>query len=101
MLIAELDQSQHLPVAFRIRPPTGEVIERDLGGLDNMFSHERRAFRRPLLWALHTAFPLDHRPSIEAGFGQQREHAGEINLSVAQRTEAPGPLCPRLISAID
>ena len=62
---------------------------------------ERRALALPLLGALHAALPFQHGPAVEARLGQQREHAAEIDLAVAQRTEAAGPLRPRLIAAVD
>ena len=79
----------------------GEIVEGDVGRLDDVPGDERRAFGRPLLGALDAALPFQDGPAVVARLGQQREDALEIDLAVAQRAEPAGPLRPRLIAAVD
>ncbi|ENN87473.1 hypothetical protein RHSP_28535 [Rhizobium freirei PRF 81] len=50
---------------------------------------------------LQGAFPFDHGPAVEIIGGHLREDSTEIDLAVAERTEAAGALDPALIAAID
>src|SRR5262245_32331644 len=92
---------KHLAVAGRVALSPGEIVEGHLSGLDQVPGDERCSLGRSLLRALDTALPLQHGPAVEARFRQQREDPLEVDLAVAQGTEPPGPLVPRLIAAID
>src|SRR3546814_4829720 len=50
---------------------------------------------------LERAFPLEHRPTRIIIGRHLREDRTEIDLPVAERTEASGPIDPALIPAID
>ena len=101
MTLPPSGQAQHSAVCFGIAACSGKIVERDSGRLDEVLADEGRALARALLRALHAALPFEHRPAVEAGLGQQREDAFEVDLAVAQRAEAAGPLVPWLVPAID
>ena len=62
---------------------------------------EGRAFGGAVLGVLQRAFPFQHRPAVVAVLCELGEDAAEIDLAVAQRTEAAGPVDPALIARID
>src|SRR5690554_2086020 len=62
---------------------------------------EKRALGRTLLRMLQATFPFQHRPARVIVLRHFGEDAPEINLSIAQRTKAPGAIDPVGIAAID
>src|SRR5436190_22684066 len=99
-LNTDLVQPQHLSVQFTACGAAREIVERYLGRLDQMPRDEWRSFGSPLFGTFDAAFPFQHGPPLVARFGQQCEHAAEIDLAVSQRSKAPRALRPRLIAAI-
>ena len=88
--------SDHVPVDVA----ACKVVER-VGWLpDQMFRNERRALGRPLFRMLERAFPFKHRPAVIAIVTQLGKNLGEINLPVAQRTEAAGTISPTGIASV-
>ena len=79
----------------------GEIVERLVGDADDVMLDEFGAFARAVLGVLQAAFPLQHRPGRIAVLRQLGEDAGEVDLAVAERTEAAGPLNPRRITRIN
>ena len=59
------------------------------------------ALARAVLGMLQAAFPFEHGPGVVVILRQLREDAGEVDLPVAERAEAPGPLDPGRIARID
>src|SRR5688572_24458494 len=93
--------AEHLAVGLQIGATGGEIIESPLGHADDMIADEGSAFARTFLRMLDAAFPFHDRPALEAVLRELREDGAEIDLAVAQRTEAPRPVDPGLIAAID
>src|SRR4029077_21099884 len=93
--------SQDCAVRFGIAAPAGKIVERDSRRLDEVPADEGCALACSLLGALHAALPFEYGPAIEADAGHKREHAAEIDLAVAQRTEASGSLVPWLGPPLD
>ena len=62
---------------------------------------ERRALGRAVLGMLQRALPFEHRPAVVVVLRQLGEDAAEIDLPVAQRAEAAGPVDPALITRVD
>jgi hypothetical protein len=58
-------------------------------------------FGSPVFRMLEAAFPFEHRPAVEAVLRELGENAGEIDLAVAQRAEAPGAVYPALVAGVD
>ena len=89
-----------LTLAVSVAPPAKSSkalsVTRMMMALD-----ERRALCRALLGMLQAALPFEHRPARIIGRRKTREHAGEVDLPVAQRAEAAGALEPWLIAGID
>ena len=81
-------------------PLDGEIVEGLRRHFDDVFGDERRAFAGALFGALDAALPLQHRPAIVVVLGELREDAGEIDLTVAQRTEAAGAVHPALEAGV-
>src|SRR5271166_246893 len=79
----------------------GEIVERLLGDADDVLRDELGALAPPVFRVLETALPFQHRPGGIAVLRHLGENAGKIDLPVAERTEAPGPLDPRRIARID
>ena len=82
-------------------PGGGKVVEGALGDADDVALDQRRALGRPLLGMLQRAFPFEHGPAVEVVARELGEDAGEIDLAVAGRAEAPGPVHPALVAGID
>jgi hypothetical protein len=59
-----------------------------------MAADKLAAFARAGLAILQAALPLQHRPAVKIVLGQLAENAFEVDLPVAGRAEAPGPLLP-------
>src|SRR5262245_54695733 len=96
-----LSNAQHAPVGREVRTAGGEVVERALRDLDDVIADEDRTFARTLLGILDAAFPLQHRPALEAVLRELGEDAAEVDLAVAQRAEASRAVDPGLEPAID
>ena len=88
-------------ICFLSVPAAGEIVERLLGDADDVVLDERRALARAVLGMLQRAFPFEHRPAVVIVLRELGEDAAEIDLAVAQRAEAAGPVDPALIAAID
>ena len=54
---------QHSAIRFPIRAGLGKIIERVLGGFDDVPGDKGRPLSRPLLAILQTAFPFEDSPS--------------------------------------
>src|SRR6185312_8636507 len=72
-----------------------------LGDLDDVLADEGCAFLRALLGVLDAALPFQHGPARVAVLGELAEDRAEVDLAVAQRTEAAGAIDPALVAAID
>src|SRR4051812_12599393 len=94
-------QSKHLAVGRIVGAGFGEVVENPFGHLDDVRLDEGRTFRRTLFRVLRAAFPFQHGPAVEAVLRKLGEDAAEIDLTIAQRTEAPRTVDPGLEAAID
>ena len=79
----------------------GEIVERLFRHADDVVLDERRAFGRAVLGMLQAALPFEHRPAVVVVLRQLGEDAAEIDLPVAERAEAAGPVDPALIAGID
>src|SRR4030095_13522749 len=91
-----LSNAQHAPVGREVRAAGREVVEGALRHLDDVVADEDGAFARALLGVLDAAFPLQHRPALEAVLRELGKDAAEINLAVAERAEAACPVDPGL-----
>src|SRR5690606_24125160 len=96
-----LSYAHHLAQRGAVDTGIGEVVECLLGDADDVMLDEGRAFCRSVLGMLEAAFPFQHRPAVVPVLRELREDAAEIDLAIAQRTEAAGPLGPALIARID
>src|SRR5207248_946674 len=94
-------EPQHSPIRFLVRSGFCKIVKRSFGCLDNVPRNEGRALPRPLLAALHTTLPFEHRPPVEVVLRQLGKNAPEIHLPVTQRPEAPRATNPRLISSVN
>src|SRR5262245_17351290 len=94
-------QAEDFAVGGRVTFTADKIVEGHGGRLDEVPGDERRSFPRSLLGTLDTALPLQDGPAVEARLGQQREHALEIDLPIAQGAEPAGSLRPRLVAAVD
>src|SRR3546814_1728560 len=83
---------------MRIRDGSSYVCSSDL---DDVIADEGRALARALRGMLERASPPEHRPTRIIIGRHLREDRTEIDLPVAERTEASGPIDPALIPAID
>ena len=66
-----------------------------------MILDELRAFAGAILGMLDAAFPFEHGPALIVIAGELGKNALEVDLSIADRTEAPGALEPRRVAGID
>src|SRR5690242_9907565 len=89
-----LRKPQNPTMGFSIALSTREVVERLARRFDDVARNKGCPFSRPLLGALHAAFPLDHGPALVALLSHQRENSLEVDLAIAQRTEPAGPIRP-------
>ena len=101
LLPRRLSDAKHPIDLILVDLSSGKIVERFLRYLDDVFCNEGRALVCTLLGVLQAAFPLEHRPAIVVIGGKLREDRSEIDLSVAQRSEAAGTLDPWLIAGID
>src|SRR5437870_9726085 len=100
IVIARPSQAQHAAQLRRVRLPAGEVVERLLGDADDVAADELGPFRGALLGVLQAALPLEHGPAVVAVLRHLREDGAEVDLPVAERAEAPGPVHPRLVAGV-
>ncbi len=85
----------------RLVGAAGEIVEGLFRDADDVCLDEVGAFARTVLRMLQRAFPLEHGPAVEVVGRHLGEDRAEIDLAVAERTEAAGALDPALIAAID
>ena len=78
-----------------------EVVESAGGNLDDVRLDKWCAFRRALLAVLEAALPFEYRPAVESVLRQSGKNRAELYLPIAQRTESPGAIHPRLEPGID
>src|SRR6202011_3366015 len=94
-------ETEHPPCLRRIDHPAGEIVEGPVGDTNDVVADEGRAFPRAVFRILQAAFPLEHRPAVETDRSHLGEDRLEINLPVAERTEAAGAIDPWLEARID
>src|SRR5690606_6630695 len=78
-----------------------EVVERLLRAADDVAGDEGSALRRAIFGVFQRALPLQDGPGRVPVRRELREDYAEIDLTVSQRTEAPGAVDPRLIARIN
>jgi hypothetical protein len=98
---AHSSKTQHAPGLRIVSRAAGEIIERSVGDADDVVADKGRALPRAILRVLHTAFPLEHRKAIKSDRSHPREDRLEVDLAVAERTKAAGPIDPWLEARID
>src|SRR5690606_31794264 len=91
---------QHAAQRLPVGAAAGEIVERVFGDADDVVADEGRAFARAVLRVLQAALPLHDGPAGEVVPGQAGEDRLEVDLAVAQRTEAPGAVDPVLVAAV-
>ena len=96
-----LVKSKNSPVQIRIRISTGKIIKGLLCRADNMLRDIGCALGSTILRVFQTALPLQHGPALIIIFCQGGKNTGEIDLAIARGTEAPRPVYPVLIAAVD
>src|ERR1700728_1967554 len=79
----------------------GKVVERLVGDADELMLDEVGALARPILRMLEVAFPFEHRPGRIAVLRHLGKNAAEIDLAVAERTEAASAFDPTCVARID
>src|ERR1700730_7195109 len=93
-------QAEQPPVDARSFRAASEIIECAVCRSDDVLADEPGPFARPVLGMLEHALPFDDRPSRKIVLGEPREDRGEIDLTVAQRSQSPGALHPGQIGTI-
>src|SRR5271165_250047 len=101
ILVFSLAQSERALDLVLVDRAAGEIVERLVGNADEVVLDEFGAFARAVLRVLEAAFPFQHRPGRIAVLCHLGEDAGEIDLAVAERTEAPCTLDPGRVARID
>src|SRR5438477_10806244 len=94
-------EAQRAPDVRLVACAAGEVVKGLVGDADNVVADKGGAFARAVLGVLQTAFPLQHRPTVEADGSQPREDCLEVDLPVAERAKAAGAIDPGLEARID
>src|SRR5438067_13428011 len=92
--------AEHTAIRGEVGAGAGEIVERLFRHPDDVVGDELRAFARAILRMLDAALPLEHRPSGIVVLRELREDGLEVHLPVAERTEPPGAIDPRLKPAI-
>src|SRR4249920_2505771 len=100
IVIARPSEAEHPPDLLRIALGAGEVVERLLGDADDVLANELGALGCTGLGVLQRALPLEHGPAVVVVLGHLREDRAEVDLAVAERAEASGPLQPRLVARV-
>src|SRR5690349_21288616 len=85
---------------MQIGAAAGKIVKRPLGHTDDVAADEVRAFARAVLGMLEGAFPFEHRPARVVVLRHLGEDRLEVDLPIAQRAEAAGPLLPALVAAV-
>src|SRR6188474_1256685 len=98
--VSRSTDAEHLLVRRQIDAAAGEVVERPIGNADDVVGDEDCALPCAILRVLEAAFPLHHRPAREVIGGHLGEDRAEVDLPVAERTEASGAIDPRLEAAV-
>src|SRR5690606_16397860 len=94
-------QPEDFAVGRAVGAGSGEIVECLLGDADDVARNELRPFPGAVFGVLERAFPFEHRPTLEVIGGELGEDGREIHLPVADGAEAPCPVHPALVTAID
>src|SRR4051812_16000534 len=94
-------EAEQFPVGRLVRPGGGKIVEGTFRDADDVAIDQRCAFGSALLGMLQGAFPLEHGPAFVVVAGELGEDRREIDLAIAGRTEAPGPVDPAREAGID
>src|SRR4051812_20653040 len=92
--------AEHSGVRGEVGAGAGEIVERLFRHANDVVGDELRAFAGAVLRVLDAALPLEHRPTGIVVLRELREYRLEVHLPVAERTESPGAIDPRLEPAI-
>src|SRR5215217_1948067 len=96
-----LAQPENLAIGCNIRARRGEIVEGMFGDADDVVLDELSAFAGTVFGVLDGAFPFQHGPAGKVVLRHLGEDGGEIDLAVAKRAEAPCPVDPALVAAIN
>ena len=96
-----LSEAEHFAIGSLVGAGGGEIVESCGCRLNDVARDEWGAFGGALFGAFDAAFPFEDGPTGEIVLRQLGKDGGEIDLAVAERTEAAGAIDPRLIAAVD